>query len=89
MKKTLSTIALATCLMFGVATVTPAMAMTNEETGAAVGGGVGAVAGALIGEGIHHSAGAALGGAAIGIVPGAIAGYLFTKWDPFGWFGSK
>ena len=78
------------CMMLGVATVTPAMAeMAKEEIGAVVGGGVGAAAGAITGQAIHHTAGATLGGASIGLVPGAIAGYLFVKWDPFGWFGNK
>lgn len=92
MKRMLSTIALAMCLVFGVAVMVPATAsaeMAKEEVGAVVGGGVGAAAGALIGEGIHHSAGAALGGGAIGLVPGAIIGYLFVKYDPFGLFGNK
>ncbi|EKD65993.1 MAG: hypothetical protein ACD_49C00069G0001 [uncultured bacterium (gcode 4)] len=85
----LSTIALATCLMFGVATVTPAMAMANEETGAVVGGVAGITVGAIIGQAIHETTRATLGGAAIGLVPGAIVGYILAKNNYFGLFDSK
>ena len=75
MKKMLKVVALAVCLALGSVTMVPATAsadMTKEEKGAVGGGVAGAAVGAIIGQAAHESVRATLGGAAIGLVPGAI-----------------